>query len=472
MIAILLKYIIISIILYVPYKLWFEKINIPYFKRFYLIAILVIPICIPFITLTVNHENIITNHVSILENTYTEAIDYKFYDNNTAENTTPELVPEQTAIWTIYIVITSLLIFRLAYNLFKIKRLINKNKRINKSPFVLVLIPHITTPFTFMRYIFLNTNDYKNSIPESILLHEKAHALQLHSVDIVLFEILQSFLWFNPILPFIKKAIQLNHEFLADRFVVDHSRDIKSYGYLLLNLTHQPKTITLSSELNYKHIKKRLIMMTKSKRKNTVFITVSAITIAFATAAFANKQNMEEKILEIPQQVSPRKETTLQSVSDGAPKHLLAEYDSVITAITTYETDKNGNRITSRSLKNVNLNRMAFIASLMNEKQIKERTSSSHGIDSPKSWLTLSTKPKQKTPSRAEFDNWQNAKIYGVWIDGKKSINTDLLKFNHSDIKLYYISKLHGKAKVGRNYTHQLDVYTQKGYDKAFASRK
>jgi beta-lactamase regulating signal transducer with metallopeptidase domain len=55
------------------------------------------------------------------------------------------------------------------------------------------------TPHSFLRYIFINENDfYSGRLEPEVLQHELAHARQRHSYDILLMEILQALLWFNP----------------------------------------------------------------------------------------------------------------------------------------------------------------------------------------------------------------------------------------------------------------------------------
>lgn len=474
MTVIFIKYILSSLILFVPYKLWFEKINAHYIKRYYLLAILVIPAIIPFISLP---QNNIDNKFIITENP-TQPLSINQYIEYPIEIVKPftEAPSYAFIILIIYSSICIMLLIRFAYNLNNIRQLIKKNTHIKEKPYVWVVVESNTSPFTFFNYIFVNTKDYENIIPKAILLHEKAHAKQLHSVDILLFELCQIVFWVNPIMPLLKRSIQLNQEFLADNDVLNsNNADIKSYAYLLINQPNPQQTLLLGSGFNYKHIKTRLIMMTrkKSKKQRALLLTTSLLTICFVTFAFADRKKIE-KAFSIPQLVQQEKldqEKKPKQQNTGAPASLLVEYDSVMKAITTIKNDKNGKNIISRDLSKVDINKMAFITSLMSQEQLQIRTETNR-LPPNIFWNNLITKPKQRIPTQKEFNSWSNAKIYGVWIDGKKAKNSDLLKLNNTDIVLYYVSKLHGKAKVGRSYTHQLDVYTQSGYDKSFKDYK
>ncbi len=55
---------------------------------------------------------------------------------------------------------------------------------------------------------------------------------------------------------FIKKAIQLNHEFLADEKVINQHKNTFQYQYLLLNKAAWKNEYYLASNLNYSLTKK------------------------------------------------------------------------------------------------------------------------------------------------------------------------------------------------------------------------
>jgi len=80
-----------------------------------------------------------------------------------------------------------------------------------------VLLPHKTLPFIFLHFLFVEKKSFQNnSIEKEILFHELAHIREKHRWDILLVESLRVIFSFNPLFLLYKKAIQLNHEFLAD----------------------------------------------------------------------------------------------------------------------------------------------------------------------------------------------------------------------------------------------------------------
>jgi hypothetical protein len=142
---------------------------------------------------------------------------------------------------------------------------------INNGKTHIVLIENKTLPYSFFKYIFVNRSDYENGkIEKELIIHEQTHCLQYHSVDILIIELVKIVLWFNPILWLFRKAIQLNHEFLADNYVLS-TNNLSDYQNTLINLVFRNNSTYLASNFNYSLTKKRLIMMTKNKSKNIAF---------------------------------------------------------------------------------------------------------------------------------------------------------------------------------------------------------
>jgi TonB family protein len=76
---------------------------------------------------------------------------------------------------------------------------------------------------------------------------------------------------------FYRKAIQLNHEFLADEVVVKSIASPHEYQLLLLDKAKQPSVLVLSSSFNYLQTKKRIIMMTKKTSFRTAILKQIAV---------------------------------------------------------------------------------------------------------------------------------------------------------------------------------------------------
>lgn len=70
-----------------------------------------------------------------------------------------------------------------------------------------------------------------------ILQHEKIHATQWHSVDILMANLTTALLWFHPLSWLYKRSLAQNLEYIADRETVAISGAKKSYQQALLKVS-------------------------------------------------------------------------------------------------------------------------------------------------------------------------------------------------------------------------------------------
>jgi len=177
-----------------------------------------------------------------------------------------------------YAVVVLILLVRFIKNLFDIFLKIKRHQKIKKEKATLVLVDDLISPHTFWRYIFINKKEYNsNKIEEELYTHELTHALQKHTFDILLVEFLQIIFWINPTFIILKKAIKLNHEFLADNKVITTHKNTTEYQYLLLNRATWNNEYYLASNLNYLLTKKRLLMMTKQSSRTKILLKKLAV---------------------------------------------------------------------------------------------------------------------------------------------------------------------------------------------------
>lgn len=86
--------------------------------------------------------------------------------------------------------------------------------------------------FSFFNRIFISRTDFEHHF-DTVYRHERIHVSQKHSLDILLTELCQVFLWFNPAMRLYKHAFQEVHEFLADTSAADresYARFLVSYA--------------------------------------------------------------------------------------------------------------------------------------------------------------------------------------------------------------------------------------------------
>ncbi|MBK0370693.1 M56 family metallopeptidase [Flavobacterium agrisoli] len=293
MIAFLLKSTISLGILLAVYHLLLEKEKIHQFNRFYLLGSLLISLTIPFIT------------IEIVQEVTTIATNQKL----TFEQGTATVVLEnssnyyQLSILALYTAITFLLFVRFIKNLYTLIKKSKTNPTLSLQNATLILVEEPTLPYTFFNKIYINKEDYtERKIEPELFTHELIHVNQKHTLDILVVEVLKTIFWFNPIFRYYKKAIQLNHEFLADEKVVQSHKNVPFYQNLLLSKASANPTYYLASNLNYSVTKKRLIMMTistsssKSTFKKLLLIPLlSGIVFLLCTKTVAQESTKTTK---------------------------------------------------------------------------------------------------------------------------------------------------------------------------------
>ena len=257
----LLKSAACLVLFFAFYKLFLEKTSIHNFKRFYLSGSLLASFLIPLITFTSYVE------VSPIIPVYSEiAPQMIFAETEKTINYWPFV------LWTIYglgVLFFSVKFFR---NLFNLIQKIRKNPKYKNTRFINILLNEKVIPHTFFSYIFLNKTQFENhEIPAEVMLHEETHARQKHSLDVIFVELLQIVFWFNPLFYFIKRSIKLNHEFLADRAVLNAGTETTDYQKILLAFSSNALTSSLAHSINYSSIKKRFTVMKTHTSKRAIW---------------------------------------------------------------------------------------------------------------------------------------------------------------------------------------------------------
>lgn len=305
------------------YHLILEREKMHQFNRFYLLGSVLFSFLAPLYTI----------YIEIVPPT-SEILTPMIIDNNI----TMEIVPLETEeinytqyLLTVYAIIALILLVRFTKNLTTIFLKIKQHQKIKKEKATLVLVDDTISPHTFWNYIFINKEEYySDKIETELYTHELTHALQKHTLDILLIEFLQIIFWINPTFIFLKKAIKLNHEFLADNEVIITHKNTTEYQYLLLNRAAWNNEYYLASNLNYLLTKKRLLMMTKQSSRTKILLKKLAVTplLAGFTFLFAERVEAQKKDID--------KAPVSIQVKNGA-KNLKGESSEETLVVYTYE---------------------------------------------------------------------------------------------------------------------------------------
>lgn len=280
MITYLLKSGLLLAVFYIVYKILLENEKMFHFNRIYLLASIVFSLTIPLQLFSLGsvfsngNQKIQLNQIMIV----------------TSKAVLDKINYSQILIYflaVVYGVVTTILVVRFIRNLFSFYFRMKKSKvEIVKGEKV-VLTKEKVLPHSFWNIIFINQEDFENDmIPEELIVHEKAHLKQKHTVDILFVEVLKIVFWFNPLYLLYEKAIKLNHEFLADEAVNKKFGEVRNYQNLLLNFVSHKNTLPLASNLNYLITKKRLLMMAKKKSPIRMILKVGSVTTVYVLLLF------------------------------------------------------------------------------------------------------------------------------------------------------------------------------------------
>lgn len=139
-------------------------------------------------------------------------------------------------------------------------------------------------PFSWFGWIFLSRSDVVDGGRE-IISHEIMHTVCLHSLDVLLADILIVFQWFNPLAWKFKALLQELHEYDADARVLASGVDASRYKRVIIREAVGKEMYTAVCGFNSYIIKKRIIMMQmKNKSVWQYAKALYILPLAFLTA--------------------------------------------------------------------------------------------------------------------------------------------------------------------------------------------
>lgn len=248
------------------YDVFLKKETFFNWNRVYLLATSLLSVVLPFIQ--------IDNFKTIVPQEYVIAlpeivIGESSLNSNNLISLSPVIINSDATVsyWGIvfYIGVT-IALFIFLYKLIRILVLIFKNPKTYQKDITLIKLIKSNAAFSFFRYVFLG-DFIKREEREAILKHETVHVKHIHSLDLLYFEILRVVFWFNPLVYMYQNRINTLHEFIADSEAVKHQDKSQYYQNLLAQVFETKNISFINTFFKQSLIKKRIIMLTKSKSK-------------------------------------------------------------------------------------------------------------------------------------------------------------------------------------------------------------
>ena len=244
-------------VIYLVYYVFLRKDTFFKTNRFYLITAILFSLLIPFLDLSVLFGPIERTYFVLLDPIiiYPEGIQATM-DNN------PSLFQIALAVYFTGVII---FLFRFLFQLGQLIYLIRRYGISKKQGMRFVFTDKTYSPFSFFNIVFLNRSDLESVDTQKIIVHEKVHIQQWHSLDLMLLEIITIIQWFNPFIWMYRHAVKTLHEYLADEGVLYSGVNVKVYSALLFNQSTGIQINDLANNFSKSLLKRRFIMMTKSR---------------------------------------------------------------------------------------------------------------------------------------------------------------------------------------------------------------
>ncbi|AGC78599.1 putative peptidase M56 BlaR1 [Nonlabens dokdonensis DSW-6] len=252
-----------AFLFYSVYHLFLRKETFFQWNRAYLLAIPLLSIVIPFISAPFSIELAPLNETVIAPVSLEMSETLVITDNAT---TAPIEKPIDYLMIAFLIygigVFISLLLF--LYKISTIKEIIRKGTTQFTNGLLITKTNQKLTAFSFFNNIVIDENINPEKT-EEIIAHERIHIKQLHSYDLVAYEICKIIFWFHPIPYIAQRELKLVHEYIVDQFFLKN-QESNTYQESLLKAVFGTDQFTLaSSYFNKSLLKNRILMLQKKK---------------------------------------------------------------------------------------------------------------------------------------------------------------------------------------------------------------
>jgi TonB family protein len=208
----------------------------------------------------------------------------------------PEPFPTKEILLILYLAGGLYLLYRVVRQTITVLRVIRQSEIRPYRSAKLIRTAAYPSSFSFFSFVFVNPSSSETEMNE-IVNHEMEHVRQKHWIDLVLFELLCTLQWFNPLCWLYGRFIRQNHEFLADQHALQCSAHPAIYRAALINQLFGAEVISLANSFNYSINKKRFHMMKNTiqspirKLKLLVILPlIAGVFYAFATPEYRYAQ--------------------------------------------------------------------------------------------------------------------------------------------------------------------------------------
>ena len=186
--------------------------------------------------------------------------------------------------------VVCLLVFRLLSAL-KVNGIIRRSRIVKKKDGCrVVLSSENIRPFSWMNYIVLPEDYTELSCASAVIRHEYSHVSHHHSIELLLFDVLSAFQWFNPAVWLLRHDLCCVQEFQADASVLESGYGKLEYEQSLLSIATGGISIPLVNGLGESYLRTRILMMNRnnSRKGNLLKLIYMPLVMVVALVLISN----------------------------------------------------------------------------------------------------------------------------------------------------------------------------------------
>lgn len=211
------------------------------------------------------------------------------------------------ALIILYFIGFAISLLMLAKNIQVVLSLIKSSRKLLQNGLYLLPENSEHTAFSFFSKIFIHPQ-LDIVTQGSAIAHEKVHARQGHTFDILFYELLCAVFWFNPLYRLAKKQLAVLHEFIADEQACGNDK-VQYAKVLTARAFGVPYSAVVHSFSLTNNLKRRLIMLNKTKTNRATLVRYAAIIPLAAMLLFFNsftilnpgKDEVYDKVEKMPE---------------------------------------------------------------------------------------------------------------------------------------------------------------------------
>jgi len=288
--TILLKSVAVLSLFYLVYLMAFRKETHFVVRRHFFLIGIISALCLPFVVF----ETVTYVKLPAIAGVVSNAQQQEFSPTSFTPLETTQTIDWSYWLWVTYGLGLAFFIGQLLLQLVGLLRLISRHPKTRRGPYTFVEVDENCAPFSFFKYIVYNPKLHGHNELEMILRHEKVHASQWHTFDLMLANILRMLQWFNPFSWLYKKSMEENLEFIADRETAQQLPSLKQYQLALVKASSTYTAPALTTQFYQSFIKKRIIMLNKqsSNKRNILKLGIIVPILCLFLWSFNVKEDI------------------------------------------------------------------------------------------------------------------------------------------------------------------------------------